>query len=230
MRDFFAKIWRRCKRVVLIAFLLHLAYVVFLCWYAPPYTLTMVADLLKGQSVNYNSAAYPVQGNQIKLAALASEDQRFLSHYGIDFKGVKAAIDEKAKGKRLRGGSTISQQTAKNVFLWQGRSWLRKGLEVYTTLLIEIIWGKKRILEYYLHIAEMGKGIYGIQAASKHYYNTTPEKLSESQAAAIITCLPSPKTRDPRRLSAQQERKKNWIIRQMRILKKQKTVKEFLSD
>ena len=188
----------------------------------------MIANVFQGQGINYEWHRYKDQGRQIKLAALASEDQKFPDHYGIDFGAVKDAIDEKKDGKRLRGGSTITQQTAKNVFLWQGRSWIRKGLEAYSSFLIEIIWGKQRTLEQYLHVAEMGKGIYGIKAAANHYYNTSPSKLSASQAAAIITCLPNPKKRNPLKLTPKEKRKQQWILRQMKILAKQKSVNEIV--
>jgi monofunctional biosynthetic peptidoglycan transglycosylase len=230
MKEFFVKQWRRIKRIVFFAFLLHLGYAIALIWIAPPYTMTMLADRLNGQAVTYDANESTETGSQIVLAALASEDQKFPDHYGIDFKAIKDVIKEKAKGKKLRGGSTISQQTAKNVFLWQGRSWIRKGLEAYSTMIIELLWSKERILEQYLRIAEMGKGVYGIQAAAKYYYNTTPSKLTAQQASAIICCLPSPKKRNPKQLTPHLKRKQNWILKQMKILAKDKDVKALLAN
>ena len=125
-------------------------------------------------------------------AVVASEDSRFYTHKGFDWVEIKNAVDAHQKGKKLRGASTISQQTAKNVFLLPGRSWIRKGLEAYFTCLIEWIWGKERILEVYLNVAEMGRGIYGAEAAAEHLFTTRASKLTRKQAALIAACLPNP--------------------------------------
>ena len=128
------------------------------------------------------------------VAVIASEDQRFLEHHGFDYKAIQQAAESNLKGgKRLRGGSTISQQTAKNVFLWPGRSWLRKGLEAYFTFLIEMTWSKKRIMEVYLNSIEMGNGIYGVDAVAREYFNTSAKDLSRSQCALIAATLPNPR-------------------------------------
>lgn len=126
-------------------------------------------------------------------AVVASEDNRFMTHNGFDTQAIQQAIDEAQNGRRQRGASTISQQTAKNVFLWPGRSWFRKGLEVYFTKLIEWIWGKRRIMEVYLNSIEMGKGIYGAWAVAKYHFNTTPGNLSRGQCALIAASLPNPR-------------------------------------
>lgn len=128
-------------------------------------------------------------------AVIASEDARFFSHNGFDWIEIDKALDAHRKGKRLRGASTISQQTAKNVFLFPGRSWVRKGFEVYFTFLIETFWGKERILEVYLNVAEMGRGIYGAEAAAEHLFCTRASKLSSRQASLIAACLPNPLVR-----------------------------------
>ena len=128
-------------------------------------------------------------------AVIASEDARFFSHNGFDWIEIDKALDAHRKGKRLRGASTISQQTAKNVFLFPGRSWVRKGFEVYFTFLIETFWGKERILEVYLNVAEMGRGIYGAEAAAEHLFCTRASKLSSRQASQIAACLPNPLVR-----------------------------------
>jgi len=130
-------------------------------------------------------------------AVIASEDGNFYSHNGFDFKAIEQAVMEKRAGKRERGASTISQQTAKNVFLWPGHSWIRKGLEAYFTVLIELIWSKERIMEVYLNSIEMGAGIYGIEAASQHYFHISAGNLTKHQCALIAVCLPSPLKRDP---------------------------------
>jgi monofunctional biosynthetic peptidoglycan transglycosylase len=126
------------------------------------------------------------------LAVIASEDQLFPDHHGFDFDAMWGAVNNNLKGKRIKGASTISQQVAKNVFLWQGRSYLRKGLEAYFTLMIELIWGKKRIIEVYLNIAETGKMTFGVEAASRKYYGHSAEELSTTEAARLAACLPNP--------------------------------------
>ncbi|WP_301707946.1 monofunctional biosynthetic peptidoglycan transglycosylase, partial [uncultured Duncaniella sp.] len=130
-------------------------------------------------------------------AVVASEDANFYSHSGFDFKEIRKAIDENRNGKRQRGASTISQQTAKNVFLWPGHSWLRKGLEAYFTVLIELFWSKDRIMEVYLNSIEMGAGIYGVEAAARYYFNTSASKLSKRQSILIAVSLPAPLRFDP---------------------------------
>lgn len=125
-------------------------------------------------------------------AVIASEDARFYTHNGFDWVEIEKAVKDHQKGKRLRGASTISQQTAKNVFLFPGRSWVRKGFEAYFTFMIEKIWGKERILEVYLNVAEMGRGIYGAEAAAERLFNTRASKLSSRQSALIAACLPNP--------------------------------------
>ena len=154
-------------------------------------------------------------GVPIQKAVIASEDGKFTSHNGFDFKAIEKAYKNNQKGKRIKGGSTISQQTAKNVFLWHGRSYLRKGFEAYFTVLIEFIWKKERIMEVYLNSIEMGNGIYGIEAASKHWFNKQAKKLTKKEAAAIAAILPNPRTFKAKNGSQYIERRKNTIKRQM---------------
>jgi monofunctional biosynthetic peptidoglycan transglycosylase len=154
-----------------------------------------------------------------KLAVIASEDQLFPDHNGFDIKSIKKALAyNKKKPGRVRGASTISQQVAKNVFLWQGRSWVRKGLEVYFTFMIEIIWGKKRILEVYLNEAEMGKGIFGIEAAAKKYFKKPASRLTRTEAAMIASSLPNPVRYTVKPASTYVSRKYPWVLRQMNNL------------
>jgi monofunctional glycosyltransferase len=154
----------------------------------------------------------------MQLAAVCSEDQNFFNHHGFDFGAMKKAIKEaEKKNGKLRGASTISQQTAKNVFLWPGRSWVRKGLEVWFTGLIELIWGKKRILEVYLNSIEMGNGIYGAEAASKHFFGVKASELSKYQATSIIAILPSPLKWNARNPGPYVQSRIAWINRQMRL-------------
>lgn len=155
----------------------------------------------------------------LQKAVIASEDATFLTHYGFDFNAINKAMESNEKGKKLRGGSTISQQTAKNVFLWQGRSYLRKGLEAYFTVLIELIWGKERIMEVYLNSIEMGNGVYGVQAASNHWYGKSAQDLSKREAAGIAAILPNPRKFKASNSSSYTERRKGRIMKHMRYVK-----------
>jgi monofunctional biosynthetic peptidoglycan transglycosylase len=146
------------------------------------------------------------------LAVIASEDNNFESHYGIDFKAIEKAKKLNARGKKIRGASTITQQTAKNVFLWQARTYVRKGLELYFSGLIELFWGKKRIMEVYLNVIEMGDGIYGAEAAARKYFNKPAKNLTRSEAAAIAAVLPNPRKWRPDKPTAYIARKKSWIL------------------
>ncbi|MDE2156228.1 MAG: monofunctional biosynthetic peptidoglycan transglycosylase [Xanthomonadaceae bacterium] len=151
----------------------------------------------------------------VPLAMVAGEDQKFPYHHGFDFGSIDKAIDAADDGRRLRGASTISQQTAKNLFLWNGRSFVRKGLEAYFTVLIELTWPKRRILEVYMNIAELGDGIYGVGAASEAYFHIPPARLDPAQAARLAAVLPSPRRMHVDRPSAYVLRRARWIQQQM---------------
>lgn len=153
----------------------------------------------------------------MQLAVICSEDQKFLEHHGFDIKAIEKAYENNKKGKRIKGASTISQQTAKNVFLWPQRSWLRKGLEAYFTFLIETLWSKERILEVYLNSIEMGPGVYGVEAAAKHWFNKSAANLNAYEAAAIAAILPNPIKYKANPASAYIEKRKQWIVMQMRF-------------
>lgn len=155
----------------------------------------------------------------LQRAVIASEDANFLTHHGFDFKAIQKAMQNNEKGKKLKGGSTISQQTAKNVFLWQGRSYIRKGLEAYFTVLIELIWGKERIMEAYLNSIEMGNGVYGAEAASRYWYRKSASGLSKAEAAGIAAILPNPRKFTATNSSAYISRKKSRIVRHMGYVK-----------
>lgn len=152
----------------------------------------------------------------LQLAIVICEDQEFLNHYGFDVEGIKKAIKSNSKGKRLRGGSSISQQTAKNLFLWNGRNFIRKGLEVYFTLLIETFWSKERILEVYLNIAEMGDGIYGAQEASRYYFRKNASELKRGEAASLAVIMPNPRKYKVNHLGPYLQKRKEWTINQMK--------------
>ena len=164
---FLPKLWRFVKRLFLILFIAQFVYIILLKWMNPPITITQFASFITGHGLKRDYVGKREMSVNSKLAVIASEDQLFPDHNGFDFKSIEKAMKHNQKSKSMHGASTISQQTAKNVFLWQGRSWLRKALEVYFTFMIEKIWGKKRILEVYMNVAEMGDGIFGIEKASQ---------------------------------------------------------------
>ncbi|HZW62905.1 MAG TPA: monofunctional biosynthetic peptidoglycan transglycosylase [Flavobacteriaceae bacterium] len=152
----------------------------------------------------------------LQLAVICSEDQNFLQHKGFDFKAIEKALEDNKKSKRIKGASTISQQTAKNAFLWPHRSWLRKGLESYFTFLIEIFWTKERIMEVYLNSIEMGDGIYGAEAASRYWFKKPAAKLSQDEAAAIAAILPNPLRYKATPPTTYIQIRKRWILVQMK--------------
>ena len=154
----------------------------------------------------------------LPVAVMASEDQRFLKHHGFDFKAIEKAAENNAEGKSMRGGSTISQQTAKNVFLWPGRSWLRKGLEAYFTVLIELVWSKQRIMEVYLNSIEMGDGIYGAEAVAQENFGCSAADLTRSDCALIAATLPNPRKFSSKTPSEYMVKRKFQIMSQMRFV------------
>jgi len=188
--------------LVLAFLLLSVAMVALYRVVPPPFTWTMAGDLVAGHGVTKRWMSLDRMDPDMARAAIAAEDSRFCAHNGFDFKAIEAAYNRNETGKhRIRGGSTISQQTAKNVFLWQGGGYFRKGLEAWFTVLIENIWGKRRIMEVYLNVAETGIGTYGANAGALRYFNHDASRLSTSEAAAIAAVLPLPKRReavDPR--------------------------------
>src|ERR1700744_1397882 len=207
--------WRIIKRVILALFILQFVYIFLLKWVDPPITLTQIGSLFAGDGLKRTYVSMKDISPNAKLAVISTEDQLFPDHDGFDFKNIEKAMKHNQKSKSLHGASTISQQVAKNVFLWQGRSWLRKGLEVYFTFMIELVWGKKRILEMYLNVAEMGKGIYGIEAASRAYYHVAARNLTRIQAARIAACLPNPKVFTVKPLSEHVATRSAWALDQM---------------
>ena len=211
--------WRRLKKALLILFVFQFFYIIALKWINPPITLTQLSDWVSGYGLKRDYVDFDEMSPNIRLAVMASEDQLFPDHNGFDIASIKKALSSnKKKTKRIRGASTISQQVAKNVFLWQGRSWFRKGLEVYFTFMIELVWSKQRILEMYLNVAEMGKGIYGVEAASQSYFKKPAKRLTRSEAAMIAACLPNPKKYTVKPQSRYIARRYPWIVTQMNNL------------
>jgi len=158
----------------------------------------------------------------LAVAVMASEDQLFLEHHGFDFNAIGQAIKERQSGKRKRGASTISQQTAKNVFLWPGGGWFRKGLEVYFTALIELVWGKERIMEVYLNSIEMGDGIYGAEAVAQLHFGYEASRLTRANCALIAATLPNPLRYSSKNPSSYILRRQTWILNQMRYVERMK--------
>src|SRR6478735_7611061 len=190
-------IWRWTKRIFIIGFISSFIYLLICKWAMPPITLTQLGAVFEGDGLKRDYVSWEEISPNVKLAAMASEDQLFPDHNGFDWNAMKKSFADNPKKKNKiagTGASTISQQTAKNVFLWQGEGfmkYIRKVPEAYFTQLIEWIWGKKRILEVYLNTVEMGKGIFGIEAAARQYYHKHAKVLTQSEAANIIACLPN---------------------------------------
>jgi monofunctional biosynthetic peptidoglycan transglycosylase len=186
--------WHRIKKIFLYLFIFQLLYIIALKWIDPPITMTQLSGWISGDGLKRDYVGDNQISTHLKLAVIAAEDQLFPDHGGFDWKSIeKARKYNERKPGRIWGACTISLHTAINVFLWQGRSWIRKGLEVYFTKMIEWIWGKKRILEVYLNVIEMGKGIYGAEAASRQFFKKSASQLSRAEAARIAACLPNPK-------------------------------------
>lgn len=208
--------WQKVKRVLLWLLILQFLYIIILRWVNPPFTITQVVSLIKGNGLKRDYVSYSYMNNSAKLAVLAGEDQLFPDHNGFDVKAIKLAVKyNKKHPTKTRGASTISQQVAKNIFLWQGGGFFRKGLEVYFTFMIETFWGKRRILEMYLNVAEMGEGIFGIQAAAKNYFNKNSAELTNIEAAQIAAALPNPIRFTVKPLSNYVAARAGIIVRQM---------------
>jgi monofunctional biosynthetic peptidoglycan transglycosylase len=218
-KGFFPGLWRWIKRIFIILFIAQFVYIILLKWIYPPITITQFVSWISGNGLKRDYISSSSISYNAKLAVISSEDQLFPDHSGFDWRSIKKAMkyNEKKPG-RIRGASTISQQVAKNVFLWQGKSFLRKGLEAYFTFMIELIWGKKRILEMYMNVIETGDGIFGIEMAAQKYFNKPAKNLTRQEAAMIAACLPSPRRYKVRPASSYILSKSKWIIRQMRFI------------
>jgi monofunctional biosynthetic peptidoglycan transglycosylase len=210
------KILHFIKKLLLWFFGLSILSVIVFRFVPVPVTPLMISRSIETRTW-WNHDWVPIEeiSPNLQWAVVASEDQNFLNHNGFDFQAIEKAIEHNKKSKRIRGASTISQQVAKNVFLWQGRSWVRKGLEVYFTFLIELFWSKERIMEVYLNSIEMGNGVYGAEAASKYWYGKSAKKLTQREAAGIAAILPNPRKFKARNSSPYIERRKDHIVRQM---------------
>ena len=220
------KIFRWIWKAMLWFIGLSILSVIIFKWVPIPFTPLMITRIIEfkldGNDAIYSHKWVPLEkiSPNLPKAVIASEDGNFLIHSGFDFKAMQKAYKNNNKGRKLKGGSTISQQTAKNVFLWQGRSYVRKGLEAYFTVLIELIWGKKRIMEVYLNSIEMGNGVYGAQEAARHWYTKKAIDLTPKEAAGIAAILPNPRKFKASNSSTYIIKRKDKIMRVMRHIGK----------
>ncbi|MBE0571497.1 MAG: monofunctional biosynthetic peptidoglycan transglycosylase [Ignavibacteriaceae bacterium] len=223
------QIIKKLPKIILKIFLwfifLSIFSVLLLKWINPQTTSIMIQRKVEAlvlwndrQMIAYEWFSYDDISKQMALAVVAAEDQNFPFHFGFDFEQIEKAFEQHERGRRLRGASTITQQVAKNLFLWEGRSFIRKGFEVYFTVLIELLWSKERILEVYLNIIETGDMIFGVGAASQIYFKKLPGKLTRSQAALLTATIPNPKRFSAKRPSGYILRRQNWILGQMSSL------------
>lgn len=218
-------IFRYILKLFVVAVVVSVLLVLILRWLPPPSSAFMVTKWVdnylfaeKPVEIRYNWVSLESISVQVPLAVIAAEDQKFPDHYGFDFESLKSVFGEKRKSGRIRGASTISQQVAKNLFLWNGRSYFRKGMEAWFTILIELFWPKHRILEVYVNIAQFGPGIYGAGAACEYYWRQSPERINRWQAAMLAAVLPNPIRFKINAPSNYVLKRVNWILGQMKQL------------
>lgn len=223
-RSYGSLIFGYLARTAAAFFLISVIIVLLLRWVTPPTTSFMVQRQFEAWQneedieIQYRWRSWESISPHLKMAAIASEDQNFANHRGLDLQSIRKALREYEKGEDLRGASTITQQVAKNLFLWPQASYIRKGVEAYFALLIELCWSKKRILEVYLNIAEFGDGIYGVHAAAKRFFDTGPSRITKSNSALMITALPAPRRYNLAKPSGYMLERRNWILRYMNLL------------
>ncbi len=226
LKGLWARIWKFIRNFFLIFFVSSIVWVVLArfipVFFTPLMLIRSVESLVQGEIPKNSKSWVPIDdiSQNMVQAVVASEDNLFLTHHGFSFVDINKAIVHNSQGKRIRGGSTISQQAAKNVFLWPQRSYIRKGLEVYFTVLIELFWSKERIMEVYLNVIEMGDGIYGVEAASLEHFGVHSNILTKSQAALIAACLPNPRRFDAGNPSGYILKRKNKIVSLMGKIQK----------
>lgn len=225
LKQFIKRLPKTILRIILGFIIVSIFIVLLLKWLNPITSSIMIQRKIEAvvtfkerQMIAYQWFSYDDISKQMALAVVAAEDQNFPKHFGFDFEQIEKAIEQHNRGRKLRGASTITQQVAKNLFLWEGRSFIRKGFEAYFTVLIELLWSKERILEVYLNIIETGDMIFGVGAASQIYFKRLPSKLSRSQAALIASTIPNPNRFSVKRPSAYVLRRQSWILGQMSSL------------
>lgn len=210
--------------IVGVAIVLSWLPILALRWLPPPTTAFMLLDPAPLAAIKQEWTDWSQISASVPLAVMASEDQKFPSHFGFDLESIRGVLTARRNGDALRGASTISQQLAKNLFLWPGRSFLRKGLEAYFTLLIEVTWPKQRILEVYVNVAELGTGIYGIGAASREFFGKPPAAIDDGDAALLAAVLPNPRRFDARQPSDYLRGRQRWILEQMRRMRNEQVL------
>lgn len=225
LKQFIKRLPKIILRIILGFIIVSIFIVLLLKWLNPITSSIMIQRKIEAvvtfkerQMIAYQWFSYDDISKQMALAVVAAEDQNFPNHFGFDFEQIEKAIEQHNRGRKLRGASTITQQVAKNLFLWEGRSFIRKGFEAYFTVLIELLWSKERILEVYLNIIETGDMIFGVGAASQIYFKKLPSKLNRGQAALITATIPNPNRFSVKRPSGYVLRRQGWILGQMSSL------------
>lgn len=230
IRKFLKQAWRVFKKVFIVLFIAQLVYIILLRWINPPFTITQLVDRANGYTIRQQYVSLEKISPHMYLAVFAAEDSSFPNHFGFNPEKIKKAYQENKTRAKPKGASSISQQVAKNVFLWQGGGWFRKGLETYFTLMIELLWSKERILEIYLNVAETGSGIYGVEAAAQAYFHKKALTLTPIEAAMLAASLPNPKSKhyQVQPPSSYIVRKYPSIINRMcQLRERKKAVREF---
>ncbi len=222
MKTLFKKLLRFFLKFLKWFFIISIVSVILFRWLPVPFTPFMLLqcgeqafDEKRNVKLNKDWVSLDEISPHLQLAVVCAEDQNFMEHFGFDLDAIEKAVKHNKNHKRKRGASTISQQTAKNVFLYDGRNWIRKGLEVYFTFLIEVFWSKERIMEAYLNVIEFGDGVYGAEAASQQFFNTSAKKLSRQQAALLAAVLPAPRRFSAKNPSSYVRKRQAWILGQM---------------
>lgn len=221
-------LWRFARAAIIAAvtlFTMSILLVLPLRWINPATTAFMIADERDLDELRFEWVAWDGISESLALAVIAAEDQRFFDHAGIDFDSIKKSVeDSRRRGAGLRGASTITQQVAKNLYLWRGRSFVRKGIEAYLALLIDLAWPKQRILEVYLNIAEFGPGIYGVGAAGKFYFGKAASAITDAEAARLAAVLPNPIRLSAGNPSDYVRERQRWIVGQMQRLRREQVL------
>lgn len=219
-RTFLARLRRWVLWLMLLWFVTTLTLVLLMRWFNPPTTAFMLQRLYSDDAIELQREWRPLSriAPSLPMSIIASEDQKFADHHGFDVAAIQQVLEDRQAGKRMRGASTISQQLAKNVFLWPGRSWVRKGLEVYFTAAIEILIPKRRILELYVNVVEFGDGVYGAEAAAQTIFGVSADGLSNQQSALLAARLPAPKRYPIHPPSKYMQQRARWIQQQVKQL------------
>ncbi len=208
------------KKVLIGLMLFSVFLILLMRWVNPWGSMLMVERKIANWNINQQRIwkDWDQISDNIKIAVIAAEDQQFANHWGFDFKAINRALNYNKNNRKIRGASTITQQVAKNIFLWSSRNWIRKGVESWFTVWIELIWSKQRTLEIYLNSVEWGEGIFGIEAASRHYFGVSAKQLTKEQASLLAAILPNPRKWSPVKPNILTQKKAKWILGQMENL------------